>query len=58
MVQVECRKEFGYDSTVQFYRNELDVLVLDHFGVIREPYTNEILKSLPLVCREISDMMV
>jgi len=35
---------------LQFYRNELDVL--DHFGVIRKSYTDVILESLPLICKD------
>jgi len=35
---------------LQFYRNEFDVQ--DRFGVIWEPYTNEILQTLPPICGE------
>jgi len=28
----------------------------DRFGVIKEPYTDEIVETLPLICRRILDM--
>ena len=35
---------------LQFYRNEIDML--DRFGVIWVSYTDEIIESLPSVCKE------